>query len=85
MITTTTAINRHVNTHLGLVDGLESSSVTPQVQHLVHIAHLHCPRSSQIARDLLLLLLDQLDRLFAGRTNEWESYTMPVQDGMSAH
>lgn len=53
-------------THLGLVYGLEATGVSPQVQDLVHVAHLHSPGGGQITGDLLLLGLNQLDSLFAG-------------------
>lgn len=52
-----------------LIDLLEAAGVAPQVQALVHIAHLDRPRGEQLARDFALFRVHQFDRLFAGVSN----------------
>lgn len=64
--------NDRSNTHrvapqivLGLVDLLEATGVPPQMQTLIHVAHLNRPRGNQLHGDLVLFRVDYLDRLLA--------------------
>lgn len=49
---------------LGQVDHLEAASVAIEMHKLIHVADLHRPRADQLARDIVLLRLDDLHGVF---------------------